>query len=125
MIHRLKGLVSRFRRGGNPDQGDTELVALARDLQASVTITSQVGWGFPDWVVGFRGLTILVERKSKRGKMRGSQVEFAAKWAGAWLVKIETAEELTAMLTARDIPAWLDRNDLRGERWKKTWKIVG
>lgn len=97
---------------------------MARELGATVTITTGVGWGFPDWVVGHRGLTVLVERKNKRGKLRDSQVKFAGEWAGSWLVKIENEAELVAMLTARDLPAWLDAHDLRGERWRGNWRPV-
>jgi hypothetical protein len=97
----------RKRRGGNPDTGDSDLVKLARDLDATVWITSLLGFGFPDWVVGFRGLTILVERKRPGGDLRESQHDFRKTWKGGTYVVIETADELVAMLTSVDVLAWI------------------
>lgn len=97
----------RKRRGGNPDTGDADMVKLARDLDATIWITSLLGFGFPDWVMGFRGLTILVERKRPGGELRKTQDKFRETWKGGLYVVLETADDLVAMMTAVDIPAWV------------------
>jgi hypothetical protein len=101
------------RRGGKPDAGDAELVTLARRLGATVTITSHVGFGFPDWVLGIRGATILVERKTRGGAYRTSQVQFYRRWTGGPIVKVETTDDLLGLLTAGDPAGWARDRDVR------------
>lgn len=101
------------RRGGNPDKGDPEMVAFARRFGMSVTITSGIGHGYPDWTCGRFGVTVLIERKSKGGKLRESQKDFALHWNGGPLIAIETAQELQALLMAHDVLAHCRPLDLR------------
>jgi hypothetical protein len=84
-------------RAARTDANQTEIVKAIRKTGASVAITSMVGNGFPDLVVGFRNKTYLYEVKdpskppSKR-QLTPDQQEFHKLWYGHAKV-IETAEE--------------------------------
>lgn len=75
----------------------------------SVTDTSAVGEGFPDLVVGWRGITLLVEVKrkefwtqpKKRGRVQAKtdeqQARFASEWKGLPVVRAFAAEQIVQM----------------------------
>lgn len=69
-----------MRRAAKVDANQSVIVADLREVGASVTITSHVGEGFPDAVVGFRGINYLMEFKTEDGDLTADQVE----WHGAW-----------------------------------------
>lgn len=71
-----------MRRAAKVDSNQTELVNCLRSLGCSVAITSTIGKGFPDLVVGVAGKTLLVEVKAKKGVYTSDQVEFMATWKG-------------------------------------------
>lgn len=69
------------------DANQKQIVMVARRLGASVAITSNVGSGFPDLVIGFRGLNMLWECKDgekspSRQKLTACQEDFHANWRG-------------------------------------------
>lgn len=108
------------RRSGNPDQAQPELVSVAERLGASVAITTGVGDGFPDAVLGFRGQDLLSEFKTqggigKRGKrlkggqLRESQKDFMRRWKGAPVRVVETGADMVRVLLEADAK----RPDLR------------
>lgn len=74
-----------MRRAARVDANQTEIVAALRRLGASVAITSMVGSGFPDIVVGFRGQNYIIEIKdgnkppSKRRLTKDEQ-----RWHNLW-----------------------------------------
>lgn len=113
----------RRRRGGKPDANQEGLVKLARRLGATVRITSLVGFGFPDVVIGFRGINLMAEGKlpdtnplrpakrkatkpRKLTKTEQNQAQFRAEWAGQVTV-IESGADVVALLTAADTVAKL------------------
>lgn len=102
-----------IRAGGNPDANQADLVALARRLGADVRVTSQVGRDFPDLVVGFRGVTVLVEVTNPAGKgkafreRKARQAEFRAGWRGGPVVEVKTADDLIRLLTGPDMVRWI------------------
>ena len=51
------------RRAARTDANQQEVVAALRQAGASVTPTHMVGGGFPDCVVGYRGVTYTLEIK--------------------------------------------------------------
>ena len=67
-----------------PDGNQAAIVSSLRAAGASVTITSKVGGGFVDLVVGFRGNTYLVECKNPDGRGRNSLTPAEVEWFKAW-----------------------------------------
>lgn len=64
------------------DDNQTAIVEAARAIGASVVVTSDLGDGFPDLVVGFRGETEMAEVKSATGKLSPRQRRFQREWNG-------------------------------------------
>ena len=58
-----EGRMNRRGHCGRTDANQPQVVKALRDAGATVAITSMVGDGFPDLVVGFRGETLLIEVK--------------------------------------------------------------
>lgn len=76
-----------MRIRGRTDANQQEVARYLRSLGMSVHIASNAGGGFPDLVVGFRGVTCLLEVKdgSKTPSARvltAAQEEWHATWAG-------------------------------------------
>lgn len=108
----------RKRQGGKPDANQQGMVDLARRLGATVRITTLVGFGFPDFVVGFRGINLLGEAKlpdtnparpvrgrklkpRKLTKTEERQAQFRKEWTGQ-VVVLEKPADMVALLTAAD-----------------------
>ena len=77
-----------MRRAAKVDANQSEIV---RGLQAmfgpdAVFDCSGVGHGFPDIMVGVRGVNILVELKTDRGRLTHDQVYFHREWLGQVVV---------------------------------------
>lgn len=89
-----------MRRAARIDDNQNELVQALRDMGASVAITSMVGSGFPDLVVGFRGRNFLFEIKdgskppSKR-KLTEDEQRFFDAWRGTIFVVNNVNEALS------------------------------
>lgn len=85
---------------GKTDANQAEIVAAYRDCGISVAITSDVGGGFPDLVVGGyhqkrdRNITVLVEVKTEGGTLTLDQVEFHETWRGEIYVVRNITEAL-------------------------------
>ena len=84
------------------DGNQSEIVSALRSAGASVAITSGVGKGFPDIVVGYRGLSYLMEIKdgnkppSKR-RLTEAEQQFMEGWRGHYRVVESANEALTAI----------------------------
>lgn len=74
---------------------------------------ADVGGGFPDLVVGFRGRTYLLEVKRAKGKLRASQVAFRDSWRGGPLVVVRTAAEALRAIGLEDVAAQAETRCLR------------
>lgn len=76
------------------DKNQQEIVKEFRKLGFTVYITSHVGRGFPDIMVGINNThTILVEIKSdSKAKFTDAQLEFMASWHGGPVVRIDSIE---------------------------------
>ncbi len=74
------------------DANQPKIVQVLRKLGASVVITSDVGHGFPDLVVGYGGVTYLVEVKNQ-STLRRSQRTFREQWRGGEIVLLRSPEE--------------------------------
>ena len=97
-----------IRRAGRSDDNQAGIVAdLRRIPGCSVAITSAVGKGFPDFVVGFRGSNFLVELKNPatiRGQKPDTfqrQEAFRSGWHGQLLKATSFKEILDFMLYAK------------------------
>jgi len=76
------------------DKNQQVIVEEFRKLGFCVYITSHVGRGFPDILVGIGNThTILVEIKStEKAKFTDAQNEFMFKWTGGPVVRIDSIE---------------------------------
>lgn len=77
------------------DDNQAKIVVALRELGVSVQITSSVGFGFTDFVTGFRGVNDLVEIKNLEGlglKYTQAQRKFRARWKGC-ILTFTTVEE--------------------------------
>ncbi len=89
------------RRASRVDDNHAIIVSIFRSMGVSVADTSGVHGGFPDIVIGFGGVTVLVEIKdgkkcaSKR-KLRPTQVKFHRNFKGAITV-VESACQAIAL----------------------------
>lgn len=91
------------RRGGNPDANQKDVLAFARKrLGVNGVVTTGVGFGFPDNVFGFHGLTILVEVKGPDGKLKPTQVDFIRNWTGGAVLVVDGPEDLFRQLIDLD-----------------------
>lgn len=79
-------------RAANVDTSQEPIVKALRKIGASVQVTSSVGKGFPDLVVGWRGKTFLLECKTDKDKLNQLQQDWHAAWAGH-VVVVRTPEE--------------------------------
>ena len=77
-----------YRGPKRRDANQRKIVAALRRLGMSVVITADVGGGFPDLVVGYRGVTYLVEVKNAT-KLRKKQIAFREAWKGGpvWVLR--------------------------------------
>lgn len=90
------------RRAAKVDSNQGELVKALRRMGASVEITSASHDGFTDLVVGFQGVTVLVEVKDgslepSRRRLTPAQEVVHGRFTGAITV-IETLEQAVALI---------------------------
>lgn len=81
------------------DANQALLMGMARGMGASVADTHEVGDGFPDLVLAWRGYNLLVEVKTERGRYTGDQVIWRDEWR-APTYTVRTADELIELLLA-------------------------
>ncbi len=74
------------------DSNQAEIVADLRKCGASVWSLHEVGGGFPDIIVGFRGVNYLIEIKTPEGKLVVRQRRWHEVWPGQVAVA-RTSEE--------------------------------
>lgn len=76
-----------LRWAATTDSNQQELMDKVRDIPGtSVFDTHRLGQGFPDFVVGFKGYTLLVEAKTKQGKLTQREKEFEFDCKGAYVI---------------------------------------
>lgn len=84
--------MGRFRYG-KPDDNQGEIVKVYRTCGWQVTITSQMGGGFPDLILSKLCDSVLAEVKVKKGRIRDSQKNFCRAWQGKPVALIRSKEE--------------------------------
>lgn len=92
-----------MRRAARVDANQNEIVQALRDIGASVAITSMLGSGFPDIVVGYRGRNYLFEIKDgskppSERKLTEAEQEFHDLWRGTVFVAKDVNEALVEIL---------------------------
>lgn len=91
-----------MRRAAKVDDNQALIVQTLRDMYLSVAITSQLGDGFPDIVVGYGGKNYMFEIKdpekvpSKR-KLTEDERKFHNNWRGQ-INTVETVEDVLAVI---------------------------
>lgn len=94
------------RRAAKIDANQGDIVQAFRALGCSVAITSAVGDGFPDLVVGINGLNVLVEikdgaRPPSERKLTPAQVVFHDGWRGQVVVVISVDQAIALVAAVR------------------------
>ena len=87
------------RYAQTPDSNQPEIVLALEKIGCSVYDASKFGGGFPDLVVGYRGVVCLMEIKMPKGRMRKSQTEFHESWRGHSCVVRSPTEAIEAVLS--------------------------
>lgn len=88
-----------MRRAGKIDANQNSIVKDIRLCGFSVHITSGLGDGFPDILVGAFGHLILFEiKKSPSDKLTPKEVAFARRFSAYHVYRINSFEELLAVL---------------------------
>lgn len=95
-----------MRVRGRTDANQKEIVKTFRQLGFSVAITSMVGGGFPDIVIGKHRKNWLVEIKDgnkvlSRRDLTPDEEEFISGWRGSVFV-VESIEQATALAKLLD-----------------------
>lgn len=99
------------RYGSKVDTNQKEIVKAYRDAGASVEDLSAAGSGFPDLVVGFLGVTYLVEvigpdklkKFRKNDGLSDNQVEWHEAWRGH-CCKVKNVQEALAVIGITVVP---------------------
>lgn len=93
------------------DSNHAEITLAFRGQGASVFSLHAVGDGCPDLLVGFAGVTALVEVKKPfgpkgggGGKLTDDQLDFRARWRGAPVHVVRTLEDVGRLLDLLEAP---------------------
>ena len=86
------------------DETQAGCVQVARGIGAYVYLTHQMGKGFPDGVVWYRGRVFFVEFKTDKGELTEDEAKVHAKVAeqGGAIYVIRTPGEMLRLLTAQE-----------------------
>ena len=84
-----------MRVRGRIDDNQKEVVSQLRKLGVSVAITSMLGKGFPDLVLGHQNKNFLIELKDgSKTKSRKTLTEDEAKFFNDWKGQVDKCESL-------------------------------
>ena len=95
------------RRSARTDDNQTDIVDALRAIGCSVRITSNVGDGFPDLIIGDRGINYLMEVKDgnkakSRQNLTDDQKDFHDEWRGQ-VVVVNSVVSALKFITERRI----------------------
>ena len=80
-------------RNAKTDHNQNEIVQALRQVGATVVLLHKVGSGVPDLLVGFRGVTYLLEVKQLKGKPNLLQERWYREWNGRAPVIVKTVDD--------------------------------
>lgn len=91
-----------MRRAARVDGNHSAIIKRLRELGMAVADTSRLGKGFPDIVVGWRGVNGMFEIKDpsripSERRLTDDEQRFFDGWKGQ-IAKVETAEEVEAIM---------------------------
>jgi len=91
-----------MRRFAKTDDNQQLIVKQLRQLGCSVAITSMIGKGFPDFVVGYQNKNYLIELKDgaktkSRKELTVDEVKFFESWKGQ-IDKCETLDQVCKVI---------------------------
>jgi hypothetical protein len=91
-------------RAKRTDANQSAIIAVLREVGATVVDLSAVGKGCPDLLVGHRGVTYLLEVKNVKGKNKTTpdQDVFYAWWRGAPVTIVRTADDALIAIGAAE-----------------------
>lgn len=81
-----------MRHRGRVDKTQNEIVMALRQVGAKVAITSNLGDGFPDLLVAYRDNILLMEVKSRGGRLTQDEESFYSEWR-PYMVVVYTVDE--------------------------------
>lgn len=87
-----------MRKYGRTDSNQAELIRHAAALGASCVSLTPMGGGCPDYLIGHRGATYLVEIKGLRGQLTPDQRQFIRDWQGSHVHVLRTTEDVERLL---------------------------
>ncbi len=91
-----------MRRKARVDSNQAEIVETLRAMGASVAPTHTLGSGFPDLVVGWRGINLLLEIKDgEKAPSKRQLTPDEQRWHDDWrgqIVVIQSARDAIALL---------------------------
>ena len=84
-----------MRRAARTDDNQQQIVKQLRQLGCSVAITSMIGKGFPDFIVGYKGRNLMIELKdgAKTKSQKGLTMD-ESKWHTQWKGQVDKCESL-------------------------------
>jgi len=84
----------------NTDANQSEIVAALRELGATVTVLSQVGYGCPDILVGFRGINYTMEIKDgSKSPSRQQLTPAEMRWHNEWQGQRAVVNSISAAIS--------------------------
>lgn len=90
-----------MRRAAKVDDNQAEIVAALRKIGASVQPLHAVGQGCPDLLVGWRGITSLLEVKDgKKPPSARKLTPDQEKWHAAWMGQVTVVETVSEAIEA-------------------------
>jgi Holliday junction resolvase len=80
-----------MRKHARIDANQKKIVSHLRDIGCTVLVTSQLGKGAPDIIVGYKGKNYLIEIKDgekrlSQQKLTPDEIKFQSEWKGAYFV---------------------------------------
>jgi len=85
------------RRAAKVDANQGEIVDALRAVGASVECMHAAHGGFPDLVVGYRGVNYLLEVKSEKGRLTKDQKAWHPAWRGQVAIVRSVEDALIAI----------------------------
>jgi len=79
----------------HPDHNQKDIIAALKQIGATVADLSGAGGGCPDLLIGYQGLSLLLEVKNTEGRNRvdPKQVKFHAEWRGGPIHVVRSPQE--------------------------------
>lgn len=91
----MSGATGRARKR---DQNESDIVREL--LAAGATVTRLGERGVPDLLVGFMGVTLLIEVKTAGGRLTDDQVDWFKLWKGAAVMVVRTVAQARLIMRA-------------------------